>query len=362
MKSEVIEVKNEMISTALQKFNLADAAILKMADEYLPLKTNGLKDAKAYTAVHEARMVVKGKRVEVEKKGKELRAEAIAFQKAVIAEEKRLIGLLSPIEEHLQAEEDKVENEKSRIKKEAEEKEAARIQARINVLFDYGCKFNGIHYYMDSLSLPVSRVKDAPDEEFQEFCLKLQALIDAENDRKAEEEKKRKEEAERLAKIAAEQEVERQRLAAIAKEQTEKEAKIKAEQEAERKKLAAEQEAIERQKREIQAQKDREEADKKRKAELEAIAKAAAEKARIEEAERIKREAAEKAEQELLEKMKAERQEALKPDKEKLLAYADAIETVKFPEVSKDLQAIIAEAKASLTKVANIVRKRTRDL
>lgn len=352
----------EMVSQALQKFNLADAAIMKLSDQYMVLKTNGLKDTKAYAAVHEARMDIKGRRVDVQKKGKELREDAIAFQKAVIAEEKRLIGLLQPIEDHLEAEENKVNDEKARIKREAEEKEAARIQARVNVLFDYGCKFNGVDYSMNGLSMSQSRVKEAPDEDFQSFCLKIQAMIDAENDRKAAEEQKRKEEAERLAKVAAEQEMERQRLAAIAKAQAEQEAKIKAEQEAERKKIAAEQEAIERQKREIQAQKDREEAEKKRKAELEAAAKAAAEKARIEEAERIKREATEKAEKDRLAKIEAERQEALRPDKEKLLAFADAIETVKCPEVSKASQAIIAEAKKNLTKVANIIRKQTREM
>ena len=63
-----------------------------------------------------------------------------------------------------------------------------------------------------------------------------------------------------------------------------------------------------------------------------------------------------------LAKIEAERQEALRPDKEKLLAYADAIETVKCPEVSKESQAIVSEAKKNLTKVANIIRKQTRDL
>jgi hypothetical protein len=341
----------EMVNQALQKFNLADAAIMKLSEDYLPLKTNGIKDTKAYAAVHEARMDIKGRRVDVQKKGKELREDAIAFQKAVIAEEKRLVGLLQPIEEHLQAEEDKVDNEKARIKAEAEAKEAARIQGRVNVLFDYGCKFNGLDYILDSLAISQDSVKSYSDEDFQSFCLKLQDRVEAEKARVAAEEQKRREEAERLAKVAAEQEAERQRLATIAKAQAEQEAKIKAEQE-----------ALERQKREAQAQKEREEAEKKRKAELEAAEKAAAEKARIEEQERVKREAEEKAEKDRLAKLEAERQEALKPDKEKLLAFADAIETVKCPAVSKDVQKVVDEAKTNLTKIANIIRKRTREL
>ena len=356
------EVQSEVISTALQKFNIADTAIMELSDRYMVLKTNGLDDRKAFDAVHEARMDVKGRRVEVEKTRKELKEEALKYGRAVDAEAKRITALLAPIEDHLQAEEDKVTNERARIKKEVEEKEAARIQARVNVLFDYGCKFNGLEYSMNGFAISQAQVKEFTDNDFFTFCNKLQEMIDADNARKAEEEKKRQEEAERLAKIAAEQEAERQRLAAIAKEQAEREAKIKAEKEAAEAKIRAEQEAIERQKREIQAQKEREEAERKRKAELEAAEKAAAEKARIEEAERIKREAEEKAEKDRLAKIEAERQEALRPDKEKLLAYADAIETVKCPEVSKESQAIVSEAKKNLTKVANIIRKQTRDL
>jgi hypothetical protein len=35
---------------------------------------------------------------------------------------------------------------------------------------------------------------------------------------------------------------------------------------------------------------------------------------------------------------------------------------VKCPEVSKDAQAILAEAKTNLRKVANIIRKKTREM
>jgi len=121
------EVQSEVISTALQKFNIADTAIMELSDRYMVLKTNGLDDKKAFDAVHEARMDVKGRRVEVEKTRKELKEEALKYGRAVDAEAKRITALLAPIEDHLQAEEDKVTNERARIKKEAEEKDAGEF-------------------------------------------------------------------------------------------------------------------------------------------------------------------------------------------------------------------------------------------
>ena len=56
-----------------------------------------------YKQVHSARMVLKNERVDISKLGKAARDDATAFSKAVIAEEKRLIEIISPEEVRLQA-------------------------------------------------------------------------------------------------------------------------------------------------------------------------------------------------------------------------------------------------------------------
>mgnify|MGYP001609035483 CR=1 FL=1 len=66
-------METDFIKTELQKFNVADAVIAKMSAEYLPLKVKGLDDKEGLKKVHDARMVIKGKRIEVEKKRKELK-------------------------------------------------------------------------------------------------------------------------------------------------------------------------------------------------------------------------------------------------------------------------------------------------
>jgi len=85
---------------------------------------------------HSARMALKRVRVDVEKIGKAAREDATAFSKAVIAEERRLIGLIQPEETRLESIQnswdEKVAAEK-RAKIEAEQRRIAVIKDRIEI-------------------------------------------------------------------------------------------------------------------------------------------------------------------------------------------------------------------------------------
>ena len=124
----------DFIKTELQKFNVADAVISQMATEYMPLKVSGIEDKIGLKKVHDARMVIKGKRIEVEKKRKELKESSLRFGQAVDGEAKRITKLLSPIETHLENEESIVEKEKERLQVEAEEMARRKLQDRIERL------------------------------------------------------------------------------------------------------------------------------------------------------------------------------------------------------------------------------------
>lgn len=147
----------------------------------------------------------------------------------------------------------------------------------------------------------------------------------------------------------AEQKKEAERLAAERKEQAEKEAELKAAQDkidAENRKIAEEKAELERAKKADQERRDREkfEREAKERAEVEA------------------REKAERIEQERIDKAKAEadeqeRQEALKPDKEKLIAFALTLQgSINYPEVSSDdAQGIIQSAHEKILWVSEYV-------
>ena len=78
---------------------------------------------------HGAAMELKRARTTIEKVSKAAREDATQFQKAIIAEEKRLISLVEPEETRLLGLRDQFDQEQERIKREAEAKERARITA-----------------------------------------------------------------------------------------------------------------------------------------------------------------------------------------------------------------------------------------
>lgn len=312
----------------LAAFRQQDVAIQALADKYLPLKINGLEDRDGFKLVHEARMIVKGKRVDVEKKRVELKADALAYGRAVDSEAKRLTELLEPIESHLEAEESAVTQERERIKREAEEKRQAITQDRVDRLAACGVVAN------------VQQVAALTPEQFAD-ALEDARKIKAERDAAAE--AQRKADAE-----SAEQR--RQQEAALAAER-EALAKIKREQDAEAARLAEERRKIE-----------EEQAAQRRAVELEQAKKEAAEKARVETEQRLAREAAEKqaAEEARLAREKAAaeaaeaqriKEEAERPQRAKILAVADQVERIPIPD-----GAGAADVKAVLVKAAAEVR------
>lgn len=388
----------DIITTELAKNNLTEAVLEAMKNEYMPLTINGIEDKEGYKAVREARIKCKNTRVLATKICKAGREEAVRVQKDWIEAEKRVTGPISEIEKHLQDQEDAYDAEKDRIKKEAEEKEHKRIQARVQQLIDNGCVFDGVSYNIGEISMSGSDVQACNDEVFAEAI----AAVITERDRLAEEkrveearlqaereeeERLHKEEEERLAK-------ERENLARLQKEQAEKEASLRAEQE----QLAKEREELKRQKiksrnrqlmdlglhfcldgfslgnthvsehdivvltdeewndliyvitPDIKNILDRveEEAREAKRKEAEAAA---------EEEDKKRKQAAAYAEAE------KKRLEALRPDKEKLMAYAESLGAVQMPDLTSDeANAILNSAVKSLENIKNFITQKVNTL
>lgn len=84
---------------------------------------------------HAQRVVLKKTRIEIEKTGKSARDDAVAFSKAVIGEERRLIGIIEPEETRLQSLQDAWEAQIAAEKAEKERLEQER-KAGIKALID----------------------------------------------------------------------------------------------------------------------------------------------------------------------------------------------------------------------------------
>ncbi|MFH2073750.1 MAG: hypothetical protein ABIJ57_00190, partial [Pseudomonadota bacterium] len=347
-----------------------EAGLVELESRYMIMKVAGVDDTEGCAMVHKARIDIKGRRVAIVKDGEEMRKDAVAWQKKVLARVNGIVSRCEGMENHLQEQEDIVENEKDRIKAEAEAKEAARIQVRIDTICAFGASFNGQMYVACGLQIPAAIVKVCTDEQFDQFIAQIQEKKDAEDASIKAEESARAAESERLAKVSADQETERQRLEEIARKQTEDAARIQAEQEAiekEKKRLVG---AEERQRlaevarlKAIEDEKVRVQQEKIRAAELETARKEAAEKALKDAQEKADREAAEKIEKERLAKSAAEKKAARQPDKVKILLYADAVMVIDGPDIkSPEAKGIMVEFFHSLAVAIKTLRDKTEAL
>jgi hypothetical protein len=227
--------------TAIQKaktaqiidYDVAEATIAEWAEKFLPLQISDIHDNEALAVVHDARMMVKNTRVEVEHKRKELKADALEYGRTVDAEAKRITSLIEPIEAHLIAEEERVLVERERLRDEKIEKERQAIQDRID-------KFAAV-----GLMALWNSVADLTEAEFDESLARAtegwrieMARQEAQRQEIAAAEAERKKAAEKeAAKLKAE-------AAALAAERRKFSAE-KAEQQAEADRLAQERRVLE---------------------------------------------------------------------------------------------------------------------
>ena len=201
------------IEEALQEYDVKEAVIAELRDEYNKLEINGLEDKKGLEMVHQARISIKTLRVRIEKKRQELKADALAYGRAIDGEATRLTGLLEPIEKTLAEKESVIMKEKQRIKEEAEREKERILQNKIDVISSY-------NYPVD-----VQILKIISDAEYTKLVTTAKRTF---------EEKQAQIEAEAKAKREEEERLEKQRLEQQAKAQEliEKQAKIDAEQQA----------------------------------------------------------------------------------------------------------------------------------
>jgi len=222
-----------------------------------------IKNADGYKEAHGARMTLKNTRVEIEKTGKAAREDAQAFSTAVIAEQKRLIALITPEEGRLQDLQDEWDAARAAVLREKLRAEQTRIDGhragieliRFHIIEAYGSCAEKVQNLIDQLG--EIDVGDGAFEEFSpaankakaETIAALREIHDAATYREAE-----------AARLQAErEELARQRAEQEAREAAER-ARIAAEQKTEAERLAAERAAFEAEQRiarEKQAELDR---------------------------------------------------------------------------------------------------------
>jgi hypothetical protein len=213
---------DQLIKRELTKFDIVLPAVAELSKEFLPLKISSIDDVEGYTEVSKALRFVVSKRTAVEDKRKELKADSLAYGRAVDARAKEITEMLSPIELHLKSEKDRIDEEKELIKKREEEEKLAVINNRSNTLIRLGGVLLMTEYIWKSkidnteISTPRINLELFSDEEFDEFVAEIvkkkesdESFLQAEDERKKAEQaqlaESHKQLQEERAKFQAEQ-------------------------------------------------------------------------------------------------------------------------------------------------------------
>jgi type IV secretory pathway VirB10-like protein len=263
----------------------------------------------------ETRLTLKSLRTHVEAVRVELKEQSLREGRAIDGVSNLIKALIVPVEEHLEKQE-----------KYAEVKALERIQKK------YEERVNLLSPFVDDISLYA--IKDMPDAVFDNLLAGCKASYQAKKDAEA------KVEADRIAKEKAKEEEDRK--IREENEKLKKDAEIKEKESA---RIAAEQE---------------EKLNKERKAREDAEAKLKAEKEAQEKKERDDK-AAEDARKAAEEETK--RKALLAPDKEKLIELAGTIDKITFPAVSsKEAGDVISKCSEMLVDISSFLREKSKTL
>jgi hypothetical protein len=196
---------DQLIKRELNKFDVVVPAVAELSREFLPLKIASIDDVEGYTEVSKALRFVVSKRTAVEEKRKELKADSLAYGRAVDARAKEITEMLSPIEMHLKSEKDRIDAEKEEIKKREEEAKIAVINERSNKLIRLGGLLLMTEYIWKSkidnteISTPRINLELFSDEEFDEFVAEIVKKKESDDAFLQAEEEKKKAEQTQLA-------------------------------------------------------------------------------------------------------------------------------------------------------------------
>lgn len=354
------EVFEQTTTTGISKidYGVAKSELETKVKADLAITINGIEDKAGYKLADTRRKEWVKVRTSIDKRRKELNAEAKKHIENVNAVAKELTDIAAQAEDHVTK---LVDGIAAAIAKAEQDKLDAIFNAKNDRLTAAG------------LFLPRILVDSMTDIEIDD---KISEAVELARFRKAQAEKEAAEKAEADRKAAEQAEANRkeaERLAAERAEFARQQAELKAEQDRlakiEADRLAAERAELDRQRREQEEQarlirEQQEAAQRKIDEENARLAKVEADRLAEIERQRLETEAAERAKLEVAAKAKrdaeaAAQAEQLRPDKEKLLAFADRIGELSedVPKVAKALKPVAEVASVLLLEACRKVRE-----
>lgn len=185
----------DQIKLEVSKFNLPDAAIEALKEQYGSLTVDGPEDKEGYEAVKDAWHKVRSTRTRLEKKGKDIRADFTEINRAVIAEETRLTKLVRPLEDKLYELWKNVDDQKELDRRRAEQAAEEQLQNRVRELLAAGMHSEeGFYVIGGTISADVATLRGMNEDKYAKFLAavqvkgaELKAAYEAEQQRQREE-------------------------------------------------------------------------------------------------------------------------------------------------------------------------------
>jgi hypothetical protein len=364
----------------LKPYEIQKAELIQLAADY----NNHVVTEETFEDSKKVRQKIREKRFEIQNILKDNKGilNAIKDKQEGMAEE--LIALIRPTEDKIDAGIKSIENKKAEEKARKEREAKQKIENRKSQLYSAGMTWNGKAFILGSKSVSEMMVNDLNDDEFAILFNEVESEAKLIQSQREEEEKRLaaiKEENERLAALTAKKEADfKAEQDRIKKENEVKEAELKAERE------KIENEKLELRKKRSEARvsqllsiglvydsangvyslldvevtwldvvnlsEETWEEVYDRTVPLVEQAKAEIENIRQEEI------AKKKAEEEAIEKARIEREKALRPDREKLLDFAESLNHLQYPTLSTgEALKIITEATGMIRKAQEYILK-----
>ena len=180
---QIVEAKDitveDVISTEIKKFNIADAKIAELKEMFKDIEIDGVEDKENYQKAKDALKILQKHRTGVDNKHTELKAFYLQTGRAIDGEKNRLKGLLLEIEEPLKEKVKKIDDEIQAEKDRQEAEAQAKTDKRVEELEAVGIKFDGRFYSIgEDISVDIVTIKDFTDEQFAEFKNRVSAVND----------------------------------------------------------------------------------------------------------------------------------------------------------------------------------------
>lgn len=205
--NEVIELETEdiglekTIENVLIKQNITDQVIGGLKEKFGSLALKDLSDREGYIEIKEARKEVRQWGILAEKICKTGREDAIKIQKLWLSKEKEVLGKIAEVQNPLDVEIKKFEDEQERIEQNKIRKQEDQNIQRQSTLSKLGAVYQDGNFILNHISYEAVLIKDADNDIWEATILpKYKAEYEKNEALRVAEEKKREEESEILKK------------------------------------------------------------------------------------------------------------------------------------------------------------------